>query len=159
MAKLPPPLPSVVAANAARFRQLTVFHYVLSGLSLMGGVFLSLHYCVMNMTFGHPDVPNGGQNVPFDTYQFFAAFRWFYIAMGLMMAVSVVINLASGYSLFRRKYRVFSIAVASVDCVIAPLGIVLGVFTIMHLVKDSVIEEYSASTPRQGSRAEHAGAP
>ena len=51
-------------------------------------------------------------------------------------------NLLSGLYLRARKYRMFSIIVAALNCLQIPFGTVLGVFTIVVLVRESVRELY-----------------
>ena len=61
-----------------------------------------------------------------------------------LLAASCLINVLSGVFLGRRKYRAFSLIVAVIDCIHIPLGTVLGVFTIVVLLRPSVREVYEA---------------
>jgi hypothetical protein len=63
---------------------------------------------------------------------------------GAWFPASGVLNVISGLCLRARKYRAFSLVVACVNCLHIPLGTVLGVFTIVVLVRDSVRELYEA---------------
>jgi hypothetical protein len=44
--------------------------------------------------------------------------------------------------LLKRKFRMFSLVVAGLDCVQIPFGTVLGVFTLVILLRDSVRDSY-----------------
>ena len=71
-------------------------------------------------------------------------FKWLYIAFGMWFVVSAIANVLSGVFLGRRKYRTFSLVVAVMNCIHIPLGTVLGVFTIIVLLRPSVREVYDA---------------
>jgi hypothetical protein len=51
-------------------------------------------------------------------------------------------NLVSGLFIMRRKCRTFSMIVAGANCIQIPFGTVLGVFTLLVLLRDSVREAY-----------------
>ena len=68
----------------------------------------------------------------------------FYLAGAVWFVASAILNVISGVCLRARKGRTFSLVVAGINCLHIPLGTVLGVFTIVVLVRDSVREQYSA---------------
>ena len=75
--------------------------------------------------------------------EFFHIFQWFYLVFGIWFLTSAVLNVISGSPCIRaRKQRTFSLIVAGINCSHMPLGTVLGVFTIIILVRDSVREAY-----------------
>jgi hypothetical protein len=80
-------------------------------------------------------------------------FRWFYVLMGVWFVMSAVLNLISGAALLKRKWRMFSIVVAALNCLHMPLGTVLGAFTIIVLLRDSVREVYEAQPSPEVNRA------
>ena len=67
------------------------------------------------------------------------------------MIASAVLNLLSGLYLRTGKYWTFSIVVAALNCIHMPLGTVLGIFTIMVLLRDSVRVRYLSNHSRQVS--------
>ena len=77
--------------------------------------------------------------------EIFAVMKWFYLTGAVWFASSGVLNLISGICLRARKGRTFSLVVAGLNCLHIPLGTVLGVFTIIVLIRDSVRELYAAS--------------
>jgi hypothetical protein len=84
---------------------------------------------------------NGAQPPP---KEFFAIFKWFYAFMGTMTVGAGLANLISGFCILRRRARTFSLIIAGVSCLGFPFGTVLGVFTLVVLLRDSVREEYEA---------------
>ena len=74
--------------------------------------------------------------------EIFAAFKFFYLIFGVWFFASGVMNVASGLFLRARKYRTFSLVVAGINCLHVPIGTVLGVFTIIVLIRDSVRRLY-----------------
>ena len=74
----------------------------------------------------------------------------FMIIIGIVILIGLIIgvcNLLSAQYIKRRKYRIFSIVVACVDCISFPLGTILGVLTMVVLLRDSVIEYYKPLNP------------
>lgn len=140
----PPPLLGVspLQKDAEHIRLLIVFHYVLAGLSLLGVLFLLFHYSVMDAVFGSEGIFDHPE-APFQPKKFFAAFRWFYLIMGALFLVSFVLNIVSPILMQRRKHRRFSIVIAGLNCINMPAGTVLGVFTILVLMRPTVRTIYN----------------
>jgi hypothetical protein len=137
----PPPLPNKDAEN---LRTLAICHYVVSGLSLLGLGFLGLHYGVMRMVFDNPKLwEKAKEPLPFNPAEFFHLFQWFYLIFGVLMVLNGVLTLISGRFIHRRTNRTFSIVIAGLNCLHFPFGILLGIFTIIALTKDSVIRLYA----------------
>lgn len=72
--------------------------------------------------------------------------KWVYLAGAVWFVASGILNLISGFCLLARKGRTFSLVVAGVNCLHIPAGTVLGVFTIIVLLRDSVRELYGPCT-------------
>jgi peptidoglycan biosynthesis protein MviN/MurJ (putative lipid II flippase) len=129
--------------DADHLNLLAVFHFVGAGLALLGILFLLAHFAVLHAFFADPKMwENQKQGPP--PAEFFAIFKWFYLVMGVWFLGSGILNVISGFCLRARKHRTFSIVVAGVNCMHLPLGTVLGVFTIIVLIRDSVRELYEA---------------
>ena len=141
-----PPLPrDQRQIDAQHLKLLAIFHYVLAGFALVGLGFLALHWFVMETVFSNPETWKNSQGSP-PPAQFMAVFKWFYIAMGVLIVASGVANVVSGSLIRQRRGRVFSLVVAGVNCLAFPFGTVLGVFTFVVLARPSVEELYT-STP------------
>ena len=126
-------------------KMLGIFHFVLAGLGLAALAFLALHYLIMSTVFSNPHIwdqmrdRNGNQVVmPFNPAQFMSVFRWFYLFCGLWGVVSIIVNFMAGFRLRQERSRTFLMAVAGFNCLNFPFGTILGVFTIIVLVRDSV---------------------
>jgi len=131
--------------DADHLNLLAIFHFVGAGLAVLGILFLLGHYAMMHTVFSNPKFfENQKQPMPVPPEQIFAVMKWFYLAGAVWFVSSGVLNLISGLCLRARKNRTFSLVVAGINCLHIPLGTVLGVFTIVVLVRDSVREQYSA---------------
>jgi len=82
--------------------------------------------------------------MPMAPERIFAVMKWFYLAGAVWFVSSGVLNLISALCLRARKGRTFSLVVAAINCLHIPLGTVLGIFTILVLIRDSVRELYAA---------------
>jgi Na+-driven multidrug efflux pump len=120
-----------------------IFHSIGAGLGLLGILFLLGHCAIMHAVFTNPKfLENQKKNPPPE--QIFAIFNWFYVVMGVWFVGSGILNVISGLCLRARKGRTFSLVVTSINCLHIPLGTVLGVFTIVVLLRDSVRELHEA---------------
>ena|SRR5579864_7775067 len=146
-ASLPPQIrPSLPTRDVEHVRLLAIFHFALGGLALMGCAILGLHYLMMHSIFSNPDFwrsHQGGQPPP---PAFLNLFIWFYILGGLVLGVSLVLNVLSGSFLLKRRHRLFSLIVAGLNCLHVPFGTTLGIFTIIVLSRESVGELYRNET-------------
>lgn len=147
-----PPLPrDQRKIDADHLNLLGIFHFVGAGLAVLGILFLLLHYTMMHAMFTNPDLwKNQKQPMPVPPAQIFAMMKWFYLAGAAWFVSSGILNLISGFCLRARKGRTFSLVVAGINCLHLPLGTVLGVFTIIVLLRDSVRELYAAGAPGNG---------
>lgn len=130
-------------ADADHLRLLAIFHFVVAGLSLVGIGFLALHYTFIRVFFANPEMWKN-QKGALPPPEVFGIFKWFYVFFGLILVMAAIGNLLSGLFIQRRKYRTFSLFVAGMDCLQVPFGTVLGVFTFIVLLRDSVREAYES---------------
>ncbi len=144
MTDLPPLMRDQRKTDSEHLKLLAVFHYVMAGLSVLGLGFLFLHWLFMHSLFENPAMWKGQASGP-PPKEFLAAFRWFYVFFGSALALFGVANAASGDLIRRRRGRVFSIVVAAINCVGMPFGTILGVFTLVVLLRDSVTDVYTAA--------------
>src|ERR1051326_6025632 len=143
MSELPPLTRDQRKVDADHLKLLSIFHFVGAGLALLGLLFLLAHYAMFHALFCNPKMwENTKQNPP--PAEIFAIMKWFYLLFALWFAGSGILNLVSALFLRARKHRTFSLVVAGINCLHIPLGTVLGVFTIIVLIRDSVRELYEA---------------
>lgn len=144
MNQLPPLVRDQRKIDADHLKLLSIFHFVGAGLAVLGMLFLLAHFALFHAFLDNPKMwENQKQGPP--PAEIFAMFKWFYAIFGLWFAGSGVLNLISAFCLRAKKHRTFSLIVAGINCVHIPLGTVLGVFTIIVLIRDSVRELYEAS--------------
>jgi hypothetical protein len=141
MSDLPPLLRDQRRIDADHLELLSIFHFVGAGLALLGILFVAAHYTVFHAFLSNPKIwENQKQGPP--PAEFFAVFRWFYVFFAGWFGTSCVLNLISGFCIRARKHRTFSMVVAGINCLHMPLGTVLGVFTMVVLIRDSVRRLY-----------------
>ncbi len=143
MNELPPLIRNQRNVDADHLKLLAIFHFIGAGLALLGILFLLAHFAMFHAFMDNPKIwENQKQGPP--PAEFFAVFKWFYMVMGLWFLSSGTLNVISGVCLRARKHRTFSVVVAGINCAHLPLGTVLGIFTIIVLLRDSVRESYES---------------
>ena len=164
MSDLPPIYRDQRKTDADHLHLLTVFHFIGAGLSILGILFLLGHYTLLHV-FVLNSAKWAGHKQPPPPAEFFAIFKWFYLILGAWFLLSGVANLISAYCIRARKGRTFSLAVACLNLLHMPLGTLLGVFTLIVLLRDTVREAYEyqaaagAGLPPRGPDTAPASAP
>ena len=137
MSDLPPILRDQRKIDADHLKLLSIFHFVGAGLALLGTLFLLVHYAIFHTIISNPKMwANQKQGPP--PAEIVEMFKWVYLVFGVWFVSSGVLNLISGLFIRARKNRTFSLIVAGINCLHIPVGTVLGVFTIIVLIRDSV---------------------
>jgi hypothetical protein len=125
--------------DAEHVRILSILYYVFGGLGILSGVF-PLIYVVLGavMVAGGMGGPGRGGPPP--------EMGWFFIVIGggisLLFWTMAGCTLFAGYSLGRRQRYMFCFVIACLCCMSMPLGTILGVFTIIVLVRPAVKEMF-----------------
>jgi hypothetical protein len=133
---------------ASQLRTLSICHYVYAGLaacgSCMGLVYVGIGFGVGDAmrhidSRGAPGVSEGIANM----------FQWLFGGIGVLlmaMALAVaVLCLLSARGMAQRRSRTLSLVTAGVCCVTGLLGVALGVFTFIVLLKPETIALYAES--------------
>ena len=142
MSQLPPLLRDQRKIDADQLKLLSIFHFVAAGMALLGVAFLGLHFAMFHAFLSDPAMWAAQKQPP--PREFFAMFQWFYLVFGVWFVASGILNVISGLCIRRTAHRTFSLVVAGFNCLHMPLGTVLGIFTIIVLVRDTVRESYQA---------------
>lgn len=124
-------------------RLLAIFHYVLAGMIALFSLFPILHVAIgVALALGALDgnVKHGAP--PAFIGWIIAGVGTFIIVSGWTMAACV---LAAGRMLARRRRYMFCFVMAGIECLMMPLGTILGVFTIIVLSRDSVKTAFEAN--------------
>jgi hypothetical protein len=123
---------------------LATFHYVVAGILALFGLFPIFHL-IMGIAIIMGSFDNSKGSPPPD---------WFgiiFIGMALMMmlfmwAMAAAVWLA-GNRLKQRTNYTYCLVVAALECMFTPFGTVLGVFTIIVLVRPSVKVLFDVQSP------------
>ncbi len=120
---------------------LSIFHYVVGGIIAIFSCFPIIHI-VMGIVFivAPEAIEHQGDLPP-------AAIGWLFVVMG---SISILIGwtlaafvLATGRFLGNQTHYTFCLVMAAIECACMPFGTVLGVFTIIVLMRESVKELFS----------------
>ena len=116
-------------------RLLSIFHYVVAGLAGLCALFPIIHLVLgvallTGQLGADTDEPGAGL-----VGTFFVVFAGAWIVSGLLFAVLLAV---AGLNLARHQRYMFCLVMAGVGCIFMPFGTVLGVFTIIVLMRDSV---------------------
>lgn len=131
--------------NAEHLRLLSIFHYVLAGVTALASLLPIFHLILgIGILTGAIDSSEseGAEGL-----------RWMGGVFAAFAAVLILFGMGLAYCMFRagraivqRRSRTFCMIVACVMCLWFPLGTVLGVFTIVVLSRDSVRAEFEAAS-------------
>jgi hypothetical protein len=133
-----------VTQDNEHLRWLSVFHYIVAGLIALIGCFPIVHVIVGLVVVLSPESlkDNRGEIPP-------AFFGWMFVFAGAV-AMTFTWTFAAfvfvtGQFLARRKHYMFCLVMAGLECCCSPFGTVLGVFTIVVLMRDSVKQQFDAN--------------
>ncbi len=129
-------------------RLLAIFHYVGAGLAALFSLF-PLLYTTIGAIFifaaRHPAAagPKPGEELPPEFLGWiFAVVGLLLFLLGIAMAICILI---AGRSLAKHRHYWFAFAIACVECLFIRFGTILGVFTIIVLLRESVKALFAAT--------------
>lgn len=125
--------------NEQYLKLLSVFHYVVGGLAAFFSSFFLIHLSigVAIIAGAVPDHP------PKFVGLLLVMIALFAIASGWTLATCIII---AGRNLAMRRHYMFCLVMAAISCIFMPFGTVLGVFTIIVLLRPSVKELFAVNT-------------
>ena len=133
--------------DRGHLKTLAICHYVAGGLEIAFASIFIIHIVmglvIMNDpgALGPPAGTRGGQQPPP------AAFGWLFVGVGSCAVLAGwtagILTIVSGRAIARRRWRTFSLVMAGVNCLWAPVGTVLGVFSFIVLLRGSVADLYA----------------
>ncbi len=126
--------------DGEHLRQLSIFHYVVGGITALCACILFIHLAIgLAMLFGvFPD----NDAPPAIVGLIMVVIAGCFILAGWALGICQFI--AGGY-LKSRKHYTFCLVIAGISCMLIPFGTALGVFTILVLMRPSVKEMFDAS--------------
>jgi len=127
--------------NCEHLKLLSTFQYVVGGIVSVTAMFSLFHISIGLSIIHSPNKPlqSDGTLLPPEFGWFFFIGGLLFLVFGLTLAICLI---ASGRFLAKRKRYWFSFIIACVECLFAPFGTILGIFTIIILSRDSVKELY-----------------
>ncbi|HIE1101191.1 MULTISPECIES: hypothetical protein [Stenotrophomonas] len=149
---VPPPLapvPAFSAQDADHLRMLSIAHYVVGGLIALFSLIFIIHIVLgISALTGHLPMNSGGQpSSPAEQ----RLFGWMFTIIGCLIVFGGVTLGAfvayAGRCLARRRRYLLCLIVAGLACLFAPVGTVLGVFTLIILLRPQVKAAFEADAP------------
>ncbi len=122
---------------------LSIFHYIVGGMAALFSFFPIVYLILGTLFIVAPGrIQGSGGTLP-------AFLGWIFIILGgsimlVGLAFAVCVILAGRYITKRRHY-IFCLVIASLNCLFMPFGTILGVFTIVILMRPSVKELFVPS--------------
>lgn len=117
---------------------LSIFHYVVGGLAGLFACFPIIHFAVgIGIMIAGLTDPNAGP--PFFFGLFFVLIAGSFIVFGWAFAICIIL---AGVFMAKRKNHTFCLVMAGVECIFTPFGTVLGVLSIIFLLRPSVMEMF-----------------
>lgn len=130
-----------------QLRLLSIFHYIVGGVAALFSTLPLIHVAVgLTFLLNPPKLDGKGEPMP-------AVMGWLFVVIGSVLITVgwtfAVFVIAAGRCLARRKRYLFCVVMAGIECIFMPFGTVLGVFTIIVLMRESVKPLFNASAPAQ----------
>ncbi len=124
-----------MSQDLEHLKLLAIFHYVAAGMTALVACIPLLHFFVglALSTGAFPDTDPEARTIGV----VFMALAAIFILAGWTLALLIAF---AGRSLQQRRRYMYCLVVAGIECLFMPVGTVLGVFTIIVLVRDSVKE-------------------
>jgi hypothetical protein len=115
---------------------LSIFHYILGGIAALFAFFPLIYLGLGIFFLVLPDRFEGsGSPPPWFLGWIFIVIGGVFMLIGLAFAFCVVL---AGRFIAKHKHYIFCLVIASLNCLFMPFGTILGVFTIVILMRSSV---------------------
>jgi len=138
------PAPALVNRDDEHLKLLSVFHYVLAGIAALFGSFPLIHVA-MGIALVAGAFPTDSSDGPPPEI------GWIFIVMGGLFVLGgwtlAVLLFLAARSIAGRRRHFFCLVVAGASCLIMPLGTVLGVFTLLVLLRPTVKPLFDSRSP------------
>lgn len=133
---------------------LAIFHFVVAGISALFACFPILHFVMglgmlgLSLSAGVSEGPFPEVFIPGFAGLFFTLLAGSMILFGWAFAVCVAL---AGLFLLKKKRHMFCVVMGGVECTFMPFGTVLGVFTVIMLMRPSVKAMFGVSETIEAS--------
>ncbi len=130
---------------------LSIFHYVVGGLAGLFSLFPIFHLVFgLFFIFAPEEFAGKGEPSPAFFGWMFVIFAALFITIGLIFAAFII---AAGRFLAKRRHYLFCLVMGGVECIFIPFGTVLGVFTIILLMREPVKQLFADNNSLQTTTA------
>lgn len=120
---------------------LSIFHYVVGGIAGLFACFPIIHFAI-GLSMLMSSFTRSAQNGPPAFFGLlFTLIPGGIILFGWVFAICIIL---AGRFISQRKNHMFCMVIAGIECTFTPFGTVLGVFTIITLIRPSVKELFQA---------------
>lgn len=129
--------------DAEHLRLLKIFHYIFAAITALFSLFPLIHLVMgLSMVFGASAWCHGPRGCPPPFIGWiFVAFAGAFILLGEALAVGMYLN---GRFMARRQHYIFCLIWSGIECLLMPYGTVLGVFSLLVLLRETVKAEFSS---------------
>lgn len=134
-----------MSQDEKQLRLLSIFHYVVGGLAGLFVLYPVIMF-VMILPYIGMMMPEPSRGIPDPFGWLYALMGAVIILAGLAMAASIIL---AGRFLTRRTHYTYCLVIAGFECMFMPFGTVLGVFTIVVLMRESVKPLFQESPPTE----------
>jgi hypothetical protein len=127
--------------DAQQLKLLSIFHYVAAVLLAVMACIPVIHLLIGVLMVTAPASMSGGGQPP----PVFMGWMFILIASAVILGGWTIAALMgfAGRCLARRQRRVYCLVVAALECLWTPFGTVLGILTLLVLIRPSVIELFN----------------
>ena len=133
---------TTLAQDKEHLRLLSIFHYVVAAVAALFACIPVLHLLIgIAMVTGWGDFEHQDAGAELFGW-FFIVFAGLFILCGWAFAVLLAV---AGRNLARYRRYTYCLVMAALACMFMPFGTVLGVFTILVLMRDPVRELFEAA--------------
>ena len=126
--------------DGEHLRLLSIFHYVLAGITALFSCLPLLHLIMGIVFLAAPPDENATDAAMQKT------FGWMFILIPAVLILSgwtlAGFIAMTGRYIAQRRRRMFCLIVGGIECIFMPFGTILGVFTIILLIKEPVMEAF-----------------
>lgn len=135
--------PSQQATDDEQIRILSIVYYVFAGLSAVGGCLPFIHVFVGILFLVNPPQVEGPNPFPAEFFgMMFVVFGLFVILCCWAIAI---LQFLTARSLANRTRHSLCVIASAISCLFVPLGTILGVFSLIVLMRPSVKEQFEAA--------------
>lgn len=134
--------------DAEHLQLLSVFHYVVGALMILAACIPIIHLILgLIMIYAPEKLDAHAEEIPKFVGLMFVGIASVIIVAGWAVGALV---LYAGHCLSQRKSRTFCLVIAGIMCLFMPLGTVLGIFTLVVLMRPSVAALFGPSAELGG---------